>query len=179
MMVYDYKFPTLAKTLFYQYCKNLHYGNLPNGWRFPHSQFYRCGVFQPYQSIQRNTFRSRCGFGDGGHAFLPRSTKAVARKRRLGGFLHQLGREFPRGDHLFLCEFPPDRFSEREKTETLYISHEGKKLELVIRNWDDFNALDENGEVMLDFVNENGRDVSTDEDKMFVDLNGFSYRPHG
>ena len=45
----------------------------------------------------------------------------------------------------------------------------------MIRNWDDFNALDENGEVMLDFVNENGRDVSTDEDKMFVDLNGFSY----
>ena len=29
----------------------------------------------------------------------------------------------------FFCEFPPDRFSEREKTETLYISHEGK------RNW--------------------------------------------
>ena len=34
MMVYDYKFPTLAKTLFYQYCKNLHYGNLPNGCGF-------------------------------------------------------------------------------------------------------------------------------------------------
>lgn len=29
MMVYDYKWPTLAKTLFYQYCKNRHYGHLP------------------------------------------------------------------------------------------------------------------------------------------------------
>ncbi len=30
-------------------------------------------------------------------------------------------------------------------------------------------------EVVLDFVDSNGNDVSTDEDRMFVDLNGFSY----
>ena len=59
-----------------------------------------------------------------------------------------------------------------------FISYEGKKLEIVIRNWDDFNALDENGNVVLDFVNENGVDVSTDEDRMFVDLNGFRYKKH-
>ncbi|WP_289395218.1 hypothetical protein, partial [Muribaculum intestinale] len=34
MMVYDYKFPTLAKTLFYQFCKNRHYGKLPQGCSF-------------------------------------------------------------------------------------------------------------------------------------------------
>lgn len=28
MMVYDYKFPTLGKNLFYQYCKNKKYGHL-------------------------------------------------------------------------------------------------------------------------------------------------------
>ena len=33
-----------------------------------------------------------------------------------------------------------------------FISHEGKKLEIVIRNWDDYNAINEQGEVVLDFV---------------------------
>jgi len=43
-------------------------------------------------------------------------------------------------------------------------------------NWDDFNAIDKDGNVVLDFVDENGNDVSTDEDRMFVDLNGYSYK---
>ena len=59
-----------------------------------------------------------------------------------------------------------------------FISHEGKKQEIVIRNRDDFNALDENENVVLDFVNENCVDVSTDEDRMFVDLNSFRYKNH-
>ena len=66
-----------------------------------------------------------------------------------------------------------------EKTASFYapyISLEGKKLEIVIRNWDDFNAIDKDGNVVLDFVDENGNDVSTDEDRMFVDLNGYSYK---
>ena len=50
------------------------------------------------------------------------------------------------------------------------------KYEIVIRNWDDFNAVDRDGNVVLDFVDENGNDVSTDEDRMFVNLNGFSYK---
>lgn len=57
-----------------------------------------------------------------------------------------------------------------------FISLEGKKLEIVIRNWDDFNAIDKDGNVVLDFVDEKGNDVSTDEDRMFVDLNGYSYK---
>ena len=52
---------------------------------------------------------------------------------------------------------------------------EGNKLELVIRNWDDYHALDAKGNIILDFVDKDGNDVSTDEDRMFVDLNGFSY----
>ena len=56
-----------------------------------------------------------------------------------------------------------------------YISYKGKKLEVVIRHWNEFNALDENGNIVLDFVDNIGKDVSTDEDRMFVNLNGFSY----
>ncbi len=66
----------------------------------------------------------------------------------------------------------------------------------MIRNWDDYQAIDAKNNVILDFVDEkgndvstdedrmfvvdfvdeNGNDVSTDEDRMFVDLNGFSYK---
>jgi len=77
----------------------------------------------------------------------------------------------------FFVNLHPTGFKNGKKLHR-YILHEGKKLEIVIRNWDDFNALDENGNVVLDFVNENGVDVSTDEDRMFVDLNGFRYKNH-
>ncbi len=45
---------------------------------------------------------------------------------------------------------------------------EGNKFELVIRNWDDYQAIDAKNNVILDFVDEKGNDVSTDEDRMFV-----------
>ena len=74
----------------------------------------------------------------------------------------------------FFVNFHPTGFLKGKRLRR-FISHEGKKLEIVIRNWDDYNAIDENGAVILDFVDSNGNDVSTDEDRMFVDLNGFSY----
>ena len=75
----------------------------------------------------------------------------------------------------FFVNFHPVGFRNGKKLKR-FISQEGKKLELVIRNWDDFNAIDEEGNVVLDFVDENGNDVSTDEDRMFVELNGYSYK---
>jgi len=75
----------------------------------------------------------------------------------------------------FFVNFHPVGFRNGKKLKR-FVSQEGKKLELVIRNWDDFNAINEEGNVVLDFVDENGNDVSTDEDRMFVELNGFSYK---
>ena len=64
----------------------------------------------------------------------------------------------------------------KEQTNSKEELPEGNKFELVIRNWDDYQAIDAKNNVILDFVDENGNDVSTDEDRMFVDLNGFSYK---
>lgn len=75
----------------------------------------------------------------------------------------------------FFVNFHPVGFRNGRKLKR-FISLEGKKLEIVIRNWDDFNAIDKDGNVVLDFVDENGNDVSTDEGRMFVDLNGYSYK---
>ena len=64
----------------------------------------------------------------------------------------------------------------KEQTNSKKELPEGNKFELVIRNWDDYQAIDAKNNVILDFVDEKGNDVSTDEDRMFVDLNGFSYK---
>ena len=74
----------------------------------------------------------------------------------------------------FFVNFHPVGFKNGKKLKR-YISHKGKKLELIIRQWDQFNALNDKGNVVLDFVDSTGRDVSTDEDHLFVDLNQFSY----
>ena len=175
MMVYDYKFPTLAKTLFYQYCKNLHYGNLPNGCGFRIVNFTDVEYSNRINPIQRKYIPDLAAASETAATLLASLNKGGGEKK--GGseaFFTNSAENFLAAIIYFFVNFHPTGFLKGKKLKR-YISHEGKKLELVIRNWDDFNALDENGEVMLDFVNENGRDVSTDEDKMFVDLNGFSY----
>lgn len=43
------------------------------------------------------------------------------------------------------------------------------------KNWHDYRAVDKNGNMILDFVDELSHDVSVDEDGMFVDLNDFTY----
>ena len=50
----------------------------------------------------------------------------------------------------FFVNLHPVGFKNGKKLKR-FILHEGKKLEIVIRNWDDFNALDEKGDVVLDF----------------------------
>ena len=103
--------------------------------------------------------------------------KAVRRR------FYQFGRELLAAIIYFFVNFHPVGFKNGKKLKR-YVSlapdsevviPEGNKLELVIRNWDDYHALDAKGNIILDFVDKNGNDVSTDEDRMFVDLNGFSY----
>ena len=43
------------------------------------------------------------------------------------------------------------------------------------KNWHDYRAVDKDGNMILDFVDELSHDVSVDEDGMFVDLNDFTY----
>ena len=137
MMVYDFKYPTLAKTLFYQYCKNRKAGKLPQNCGFRTINFTDVEYSNRINPIQRK--------------YIPDLAAASETAATLLASLNK-GKKLRR-----------------------FISLEGKKLEIVIRNWDDFNAIDKDGNVVLDFVDENGNDVSTDEDRMFVDLNGYSY----
>ena len=55
------------------------------------------------------------------------------------------------------------------------IISDGQKLEIKIRMWSDYVAVDQDGTVILDFTDNDGNNVSTDADGMPVILKGFSY----
>lgn len=178
MMVYDYKFPTLAKTLFYQYCKNKKNGKLPKDCGFRIVNFTDVEYSNRINPIQRKYIPDLAAASETAATLLASLNKGGGEKK--GGseaFFTNSAENFLAAIIYFFVNLHPTGFKKGKKLRR-FILHEGKKLEIVIRNWDDFNALDENGNVVLDFVNENGVDVSTDEDRMFVDLNGFRYKNH-
>lgn len=175
MMVYDYKFPTLAKTLFYQFCKNRKSGKLPKDCGFRIVNFTDVEYSNRINPIQRKYIPDLAAASETAATLLASLNKGGGEKK--GGseaFFTNSAENFLAAIIYFFVNFHPVGFKNGKKLKR-YISHKGKKLELIIRQWDQFNALDDDGNVVLDFVDSTGRDVSTDEDHLFVDLNQFSY----
>ena len=176
MMVYDFKFPTLAQTLFYQYCKNRKAGKLPQNCGFRIVNFTDVEYSNRINPIQRKYIPDLAAASETAATLLASLNKGGGEKK--GGseaFFTNSAENFLAAIIYFFVNFHPVGFRNGRKLKR-FISLEGKKLEIVIRNWDDFNAIDKDGNVVLDFVDENGNDVSTDEDRMFVDLNGYNYK---
>ena len=184
MMVYDFKYPTLAKTLFYQYCKNRKAGKLPENCGFRTINFTDVEYSDRINPIQRKYIPDLAAASETAATLLASLNKGGGEKK--GGseaFFTNSAENFLAAIIYFFVNFHPVGFKNGKKLKR-YVSlapdsevaiPEGYKLELVIRNWDDYHALDAKGNIILDFVDKDGNDVSTDEDRMFVDLNGFSY----
>lgn len=167
--------PTLAQTLFYQYCKNRKAGKLPQNCGFRIVNFTDVEYSNRINPIQRKYIPDLAAASETAATLLASLNKGGGEKK--GGseaFFTNSAENFLAAIIYFFLNFHPVGFRNGKKLKR-FISLEGKKLEIVIRNWDDFNAIDKDGNVVLDFVDENGNDVSTDEDRMFVDLNGYSY----
>lgn len=176
MMVYDFKYPTLAKTLFYQFCKNRKAGRLPKGCGFRTINFTDVEYSDRINPIQRKYIPDLAAASETAATLLASLNKGGGEKK--GGseaFFTNSAENFLAAIIYFFVNFHPVGFKDGRKLRR-FILYEGKKLEIVIRNWDDYNAIDKDGNVVLDFVDEKGNDVSTDEDRMFVDLNGYSYK---
>ena len=184
MMVYDFKFPTLAKTLFYQYCKNMKLKKLPENCGFRIVNFTDVEYSNRINPIQRKYIPDLSAASETAATLLASLNKGGGEKK--GGseaFFTNSAENFLAAIIYFFVNFHPVGFKHGKKLKR-YVSlaedsevviPDGNKLELVIRNWDDYHALDAKGNIILDFVDKDGNDVSTDEDRMFVDLNGFSY----
>ena len=167
--------PTLAKTLFYQFCKNRKAGRLPENCGFRIVNFTDVEYSNRINPIQRKYIPDLAAASETAATLLASLNKGGGEKK--GGseaFFTNSAENFLAAIIYFFVNFHPVGFRNGKKLRR-FISLEGRKLEIVIRNWDDFNAIDKDGNVVLDFVDEKGNDVSTDEDRMFVDLNGFGY----
>lgn len=185
MMVYDFKYPTLAKTLFYQYCKNRKAGRLPQNCGFRTINFTDVEYSDRINPIQRKYIPDLAAASETAATLLASLNKGGGEKK--GGseaFFTNSAENFLAAIIYFFVNFHPVGFKHGKKLKCFVslvddpknTDRKVHKYEIVIRNWDDFNAVDQDGNVVLDFVDENGNDVSTDEDRMFVDLNGFSYK---
>ena len=185
MMVYDFKYPTLAKTLFYQYCKNRKASRLPQNCGFRTINFTDVEYSDRINPIQRKYIPDLAAASETAATLLASLNKGGGEKK--GGseaFFTNSAENFLAAIIYFFVNFHPVGFKHGKKLKRFVslvddpknTDRKVHKYEIVIRNWDDFNAVDQDGNVVLDFVDENGNDVSTDEDRMFVDLNGFSYK---
>lgn len=175
MMVYDYKFPTLAKTLFYQYCKNKHYGHLPENCGFHIINFTDIKYSNRINPIQKKYIPDLAAASETAATLLESLNKGGGDKK--GGseaFFQNSAENFLAAIIYFFVNFRPTGYKQGKKLQR-YVQWQGRKLRLVFKNWVDYAAVDEKGNVVLDFTDNSGRNVSTDEDGMFVDLDGFSY----
>ena len=174
MMVYDYKFPTLGKNLFYQYCKNKKYGHLPENCGFHIVNFTDVEYSNRINPIQRKYIPDLAAASETAATLLESLNKGGDKKGGSEAFFQNSAENFLASIIYFFVTFHPTGFKNGKKL-TRYILWENKKLKLVIRNWNDYQAIDGAGNVILDFVDYSSRNVSTDNDGMFVELNGFSY----
>ena len=174
MMVYDYKFPTLGKNLFYQYCKNKKYGHLPKNCGFRIVNFTDVEYSNRINPIQRKYIPDLAAASETAATLLESLNKGGDKKGGSESFFQNSAENFLASIIYFFVTFHPTGFKNGKKL-TRYILWENKKLKLVIRNWNDYQAIDGAGNVILDFVDYSSRNVSTDDDGMFVELNGFSY----
>lgn len=175
MMVYDYKFPTLGRTLFYQYCKNRRYGRLPENCGFRIVNFTDVEYSSRVNPIQSKYIPDLAAASETAATLLASLNKGGGEKK--GGseaFFTNSAENFLAAIIYFFVNFHPVGYRNGRKLKR-YIQYKDRKLEIVIRGWDNFVALDGNGNVILNFIDRSGKNISTDEDGLFVDLNGYSY----
>ena len=175
MMVYDYKFPALARNLFYQYCKNRKQGTLPKNCGFRIVNFTDVEYSNRVNPIQRKYIPDLAAASETAATLLSSLNKGGGEKK--GGseaFFQNSAENFLAAIIYFFVNFHPTGYKKGRKL-TRYVEYDGRKLKLVTRKWRDYKALDERGNVVLDFTDRESNNVSTDADGMFVDLNGFSY----
>ena len=175
IMCYDYKFPTLGKTLFYQYCKNKRYGHLPKNCGFHIVNFSDVEYSNRVNPIQRKYIPDLAGASETAATLLEALNKGSEKKGGSESFFQNSAENFLASIIYFFINFHPTGWKNGKKL-TRYILYNGQRLKLITRYWVDYNAVDDNGKVVLDFLDQHSRNVSTDDDGMFVDLNGFSYR---
>lgn len=175
MMVYDYKFPTLAKTLFYQYCKNKHYGHLPERCAFRIINFTDVEYSSRINPIQKKYIPDLAAASETAATLLASLNKGGGEKK--GGseaFFTNSAENFLAAIIYYFVNLRPWGFKNGKKLNR-FISHDGRKLRIRIYGENDLWAVNDKEERVLDFTDSSEKPAAFDEDGMPKDLNGLSY----
>lgn len=176
MMVYDYKFPTLAKNLYYQYNKNKKLGKLPHNCQFHIINFSDIEYSHRINPIQKKYIPDLTAASETAATLLESLNKGGGDKK--GGseaFFTNSAENFLAAVIYFFINFHPTGYYKGKKLKRFIISN-GEKLLLRYRSWHDYDAVDiKTGTVKHDFIDQHGNSASLDKDGMFIDLNGFAY----
>ena len=176
MMVYDYKFPTLAKNLYYQYHKNKKHGRLPKNCGFHVINFTDVEYSHRINPIQKKYIPDLAAASETAATLLESLNKGGGGKK--GGseaFFQNSAENFLAAIIYFFINFHPTGYKNGRQLKR-FILHNNQTLELRYKGWFDYIALDFKGREVLNFIDPEGKSVSIDENGMFVDLNGFIYK---
>lgn len=183
MMIYDYKFPTLAKNLLYQYCKNKKYGHLPENCSFHIINFANVRYSNRINPIQKKYITDLSAASETAATLLESLNKGGGDKK--GGseaFFQNASENFLAAIIYFFVNFHPVGFLKGKKlkrffnyTRTNINDVEEGTLQLVYKQWKDYAGIDKCGKVILDFNNDEWVNMALDKDGMYIDLDGFSY----
>ena len=154
--------------------KNKRYGHLPENCAFNIVNFTDVEYSNRINPIQRKYIPDLAGASETAATLLASLNKGGDKKGGSEAFFQNSAENFLASIIYFFVNFHPTGYKDGKKLKR-FILWEGQKLRIIIRNWSDYQAIDKDGKVVLDFVDVSGNNVSTDDDRMFVDLNDFSY----
>ena len=190
MMVYDYKFPTLAKELMYQYFKNMKYGHLPLGkdgkpCGFHIINFADVRYSNRVNPIQKKYINDLAAASETAATLLESLNKGGGDSK--GGseqFFKNASENFLAAIIYFFVNFHPMGYKNGRKLRRYFHfvkTYKGKKLDegdlkLIYHNWTDWDGVNEQGESVIDFNNEDMVNVSVDDNNLYVELDGLKYK---
>lgn len=188
MMVYDYKFPALAKNLFYQYCMNKQKGKLPANCEFRIINFTDVEYSSRINPIQKKYIPDLAAASETAATLLASLNKGGGEKK--GGseaFFTNSAENFLAAMIYYFVNLRPWGFKDGKKLHW-FVSYDGNKLPL---RWYGEDTLIAEGDVVvnnatmhikLDFTEDHdgvSTNMAFDEDHMLKNLKGLNYTPVG
>ena len=162
MVVYDYKFPTLARKLFYLYCKNKTYGKTPKDCGFRIINFTNVEYSNRVNPIQAKYIDSLGQASETAATLLESLQKGGDKKGGSEQFFQNSAENFLAAIIYFFINFHPTGMKNGRKLQ-LMVEVNGKKLKVKVKGWRYYYAVDEMGNVVTDFHDLRGQNVALDE----------------
>ena len=176
MVIYDYKFPALAEMTFYHFNKNKMLGNIPENMEFNIINFTDVEYSNRVNPIQKKYIPDLSAASETAATLLAALNKGSGQAGGGGSdkFFTNSAENFLAAIIYFFITFHPVAWRNGRKLHHCII-YDGHQYEIRIVMWNDYIAVDEKGNVVLDFIDKDGRHLSVDEDGMPIALKDFSY----